>query len=151
MSKTQMKLLLLLLLLEICISALRHIDPLSLTKLKLHNYSETRLILCHHVPYPNTIGKELVSQECWHTCEHRWDHHFCSNSWPRETLPEPSGLRNQKTTGDSILLVSFCTQELTLCHSSPYPKSSQKELVSEGYWHTSLQEGKATVRDSKNS
>jgi hypothetical protein len=29
------------------------------------------LILCHSTPYPNIAEKELVSQECWHTCEQR--------------------------------------------------------------------------------
>lgn len=55
-----MKLLLLLLLLEICISVLRYIDFLFLIKLKLYNYSEIRLILCYYVLYLNIIGKELV-------------------------------------------------------------------------------------------
>jgi hypothetical protein len=27
-------------------------------------------ILCHSAPYANTIGRELVSQECQHTYEH---------------------------------------------------------------------------------
>ena len=70
---------------------------------------------------------------------------------PRRTSPEPSGHRNQGTAGDRILQVSFCTVELTLCHSSPYPNSSQKELVSQEYWYTGLQEGQATVRDRKTS
>ena len=63
----------------------------------------------------------------------------------------PSGHRNQRTAGDRILLVSVCIPELTLCHSSPYSNSSQRELVSQGYWHTGLQEEQATVRDSINS
>ena len=70
---------------------------------------------------------------------------------PRGTHPEPSGDMNQGKSGDRILWVSFCTPKPTLCHSSPYPNSSQGELVSQEYGHTGLQEGKATVRDSKTS
>ena len=33
---------------------------------------------------------------------------------PRETCPEPSGHRNQGTSGDRILLVSVCTVKLIL-------------------------------------
>ena len=50
---------------------------------------------------------------------------------PSGVLPEPSGPRIQGTSGDRILLVSVCNPELTLCHSSPYPNSSQRELVSQ--------------------
>ena len=39
----------------------------------------------------------------------------------RGTLPEPSRHRSQGTARDKIVLVSVCTLELTLCHSSPYP------------------------------
>ena len=35
----------------------------------LHTLPE--LTLCHSFPYPNPTGKELISQEWWHTCEHR--------------------------------------------------------------------------------
>jgi hypothetical protein len=69
----------------------------------------------------------------------------------RWTFPEPSGHRNQGTSRDRILLVSVCTPELTLCHSTPYPNSSSRELVSQEYGHTGLQEEKATFRDSKAS
>jgi hypothetical protein len=41
--------------------------------------------------------------------------------------------------------------ELTLCHSSPNPNSSQRELVSQECWHIGLQDGQVTVRDSKTS
>jgi hypothetical protein len=68
---------------------------------------------------------------------------------PRGTRPQPPGHRNQGTAGDRILQVSICTQELTLCHSYPYPNSSQRELVFQEYWHTGLQEGQVTVRDRK--
>jgi hypothetical protein len=70
---------------------------------------------------------------------------------PRETYPEPSGHRNQGTARDRILPVFIYTQELTLCHSSPYPNSPWRELVSQEYWHTGLQERQATVRDSMTS
>jgi hypothetical protein len=51
----------------------------------------------------------------------------------RGTCPEPSGHRNQGTSRDRILQVSVCTLEVTLCHSSPYPNSSWRELVSQEY------------------
>ena len=70
---------------------------------------------------------------------------------PRETHPEPSGHGNQGTPRDRILPVFVCAPELTLCHSSPYPNSSQRELVYQEYWHKDLQERQATVRDSKTS
>jgi hypothetical protein len=66
---------------------------------------------------------------------------------PRGTSQESSGHRN--TAGDRILPISICTPELILCHSTPYPNSSLKELVSREYWHTDLQEGQVTVKDSK--
>ena len=68
---------------------------------------------------------------------------------PRGTLTEPSGQRNQRSAGDRIFLVSACTSELTLYHSSPHPNSSWRELVSQEYLHTGLQEGQAKVRDNK--
>jgi hypothetical protein len=52
---------------------------------------------------------------------------------PTGTYPEPSGHRNQGTARNRILLVSICTLELTLCHSSPYPNPSRRELVSKEY------------------
>jgi hypothetical protein len=55
---------------------------------------------------------------------------------PRETHPEPLGHRNQGTTRDRILPVSICAPELTLCHSSPYPNSFQRKLVSQECRHT---------------
>jgi hypothetical protein len=45
------------------------------------------LILCHRVPYPNSARKELAYQELRQACEHRWDHHFSSNSWPQRDPP----------------------------------------------------------------
>jgi hypothetical protein len=39
--------------------------------------------------------------------------------------------------------------KLTLYYSSPYPNSSQRELVSQEYRHTGLQKGQARVRNSK--
>jgi hypothetical protein len=50
---------------------------------------------------------------------------------PRGTLSEPSEHRNQGSAGDRILLVSVSTPELALNHSSPYPNSSWRELVSQ--------------------
>jgi hypothetical protein len=52
---------------------------------------------------------------------------------PRETIPEPSGHRNQGSARGRILLVSVCIPELTLYHSSPYLNSSQRELVFQEY------------------
>jgi hypothetical protein len=49
------------------------------------------------------------------------------------TCPEPSGHRDQGIVGDRILLFSLCTLELILCHSSPYPNSSRRELVCQEY------------------
>jgi hypothetical protein len=51
----------------------------------------------------------------------------------RGTLQDPSEHRNQISSGDRFLLVSACTQELTMYHSSPFLNSSQKELVSQEY------------------
>jgi hypothetical protein len=70
---------------------------------------------------------------------------------PRETLPEPSGHRTQGSAGDRILLVSVCTSELTPDHSSLHLNSSRRELVSQEYWHTDLQDRQATVKDIKTS
>jgi hypothetical protein len=52
---------------------------------------------------------------------------------PRGNLPELSGYRNQDSARGRILLVSVCTPELTLYHSSPYINSSLTELVSHEY------------------
>jgi hypothetical protein len=91
------------------------------------------LILCHIASYPHTFRRKLVSQECQHTCEHRKDHHFCWNYWPKKDPPVPSEHRSQGTAGNRIPLVSISTPELTLCHSSPYPNDFLKELVSQEY------------------
>jgi hypothetical protein len=64
---------------------------------------------------------------------------------PRGTCVELSGHKNQGTARDRILLVSICPRELTLCHSSPYPNSSQE------YWHTGLQKRQTIIRVSKTS
>jgi hypothetical protein len=53
---------------------------------------------------------------------------------PKGTCTEPSGHRKQGTARDRILLVSAL---LTLCHSSPYPNSSGRGLLSQEYWHRS--------------
>jgi hypothetical protein len=58
---------------------------------------------------------------------------------------------NQVTAGERILQIFIYTPELTMCHSSPYPNSIQKELVSQEYQHSALQEEQATVRNSKTS
>jgi hypothetical protein len=57
---------------------------------------------------------------------------------PRGTHRVPSGHRNQGTAGERILPVFVCSPEQMLCHRSPYPNSSQRELVSLEYWHNSL-------------
>jgi hypothetical protein len=49
---------------------------------------------------------------------------------PTGILTEPSGQRNQGLARDRILLVSICTPQLTLYHSSPSPNFSLRELVS---------------------
>lgn len=68
------------------------------------------LTLCHSSPYPNPAGRELVSQECWHTWEHRWNHHFCSNSWLK---------RDQGTASEQILPVSVYIQSWA-CATAPH-------------------------------
>jgi hypothetical protein len=67
------------------------------------------------------------------------------------TIPEPSGNRNQGTSGDRVLLVSVFTPELTLYDSSSFPNFSRRELVYQEYRHTGLKEGQTTVRNSKTS
>ena len=88
----------------------------------------------------------------WSIPKHSWEtaglpgvltylrHHFCSNSWKKRDLPRAIRTQNQGTVGDRILPVSFCTPELTLCHSSPYQNSSWRELVSQEYWPNRLAE-----------
>jgi hypothetical protein len=53
------------------------------------------LTLWHSSPYPDPARRELVSQECWHTWEHRWDLYFWSNPWPKRDLPR--ALKTQET------------------------------------------------------
>jgi hypothetical protein len=62
-----------------------------------------------------------------------WSPRSAQISGPRGTHPEPSGHRKKGTARDRILLGSVCNPELTLCHSSPYPNSSWRELVSQEY------------------
>jgi hypothetical protein len=38
---------------------------------KSFHFLYPELILCHSTPYLNTARREMVSQECIHTCEHR--------------------------------------------------------------------------------
>jgi hypothetical protein len=88
------------------------------------------LILYHRATYTNTTRRQLVSQEYLHTCEYS-KYHFSSNSWPKRDPTESTGHRDQESAEDRILLVCVCTPELTLCHSCPYPNSSQREHVSQ--------------------
>jgi hypothetical protein len=66
------------------------------------------LSLCHSPPYPPPTRSELVSQECWHTREHRWNHYFCSNSWTKRDTPrairtwEPRNSQGQDPMGFSL-------------------------------------------------
>ena len=123
------------------------------------------------VPWSWSCATALCIQippwESWSpkTWEHREDHHFCSNIWSKRDPPKAIRTQEPKeqlgtagdcwgqmgTAGDRILKVSVCTPELTLCQNSPYSNSPQRELVSQGCWHTGLQEGIGTVRDSKTS
>jgi hypothetical protein len=90
------------------------------------------LILCHRDTYIiNTVRRELVSQECLHICSTGKTTTSLQIPGPRGTLTESSGYRNQGSAWDRILLISVCTPELTLYHSSPYPSSSLKELISQ--------------------
>jgi hypothetical protein len=171
------------------------------------------LILYHRFPYPNTAGRQWVSQEGdnpvstgktttsaqrdlfrdLRTQESRSSLgqepsiSVCSQSWscatalhtqipyrkslsPRTankpvssckttlsvqipglkgTWLKPSRPRIQGKVRNRILPVSICSSELTLCHSSPYPNSVGRKKFSQKYWHTGLQEGQATIRDSK--
>ena len=50
---------------------------------------------------------------------------------PRGTLPEPSGHRNQGSSGHRILLVSVCTPEMSLYHRSPHRNTFRGEPVSQ--------------------
>ena len=45
------------------------------------------LSLCYSSLWPNPAQRKLVSQKCWHTQNHRWVLHYCSNSWPKWDLP----------------------------------------------------------------
>lgn len=66
-----------------------------------------------------------------------------STSALRTWRPQDTRIRNDPGIG------SF--QFPSVLQSSPYSNSSQKELVSQEYRQTGLQEGQATVRDSKTS
>ena len=63
------------------------------------------LILCHSTTYANTARRGPVSPECQHPNEHRYDHHFCSNSWPKRDplrairIQEPRISRGQYPSG----------------------------------------------------
>ena len=60
-------------------------------------------------------------------------HYFSSNSWPKRDLHRAIRTQEPKSAGDRRLLVSVCTPQLTLYHSSPYPNPSRRELVSQEY------------------
>jgi hypothetical protein len=57
----------------------------------------------------------------------------------REIEPHKA-IRTQELSYGADPLVSLCTPELTLYHSSPNLNSSLWELVSQEYWHTGLQD-----------
>lgn len=45
------------------------------------------LTMYHSSLYPILTRRELASQECCHIWQHRWDHDFCLNTWPKRNLP----------------------------------------------------------------
>jgi hypothetical protein len=92
------------------------------------------LTLCHSTLYPNFSPRELVSQECWHTWEHRWSHHFCSNVWPKQDLPR--AIRMQEPRNSQVQDPYSFYLRPGADHSSPYPNSSQRVVVSQKCWHT---------------
>jgi len=65
----------------------------------------------------------------------------------------PGALRTQELRSsmgqDSSRVLLY--PELTLHHSAQFPNPVRRELLSQGCWHTDLQEDQATVRDSKTS
>jgi hypothetical protein len=85
------------------------------------------------VTYTNTTRRELVSQESCTPERIGKATISVQISDPRGSLTEASGHRNQGSAGNRILLVSVCNLELTLYYNSPYPKTSQRELVSQEY------------------
>jgi hypothetical protein len=93
-----------------------------------------KLTLCHSSPYPNTPrGKSYSSRSANTPVSTDKTITSAQIPAPRGTLTESSGQRNQGTAWDRVLLISVCTSKLTMCHSSPYPNYSQKELVSQEY------------------
>jgi hypothetical protein len=46
---------------------------------------------------PQLSIREHVSQECWYSCEYRWDHHFCYEGPARS--PQDTGTKEQPRAG----------------------------------------------------
>lgn len=78
------------------------------------------LTLCHSSPYPCPTRRELVSQECQQASEHRWDQHFCSNSWPKRNQPrairtqEPRNSQGQDPSGFCLHLRADPVSQLSI-------------------------------------
>jgi hypothetical protein len=82
----------------------------------------SELILCHRATYTNTTRRYLVSQECLQVKPA-----LLLNSWPKRDPPTAIRTQEPRTSWGQV---SVCTPELTMYHSSPYPNSSWKEVVS---------------------
>jgi hypothetical protein len=89
------------------------------------------LILCHTAKYTNMPGETWSPRSAYTPVSTGKIITSLQIHGPRRTLTEPPGHRNQGSAENRILLVSVCTPELTLYHSSPYPNSSRRELVSQ--------------------
>jgi hypothetical protein len=111
-------------------------------------YLFPELILYHRTTYTNTTRRELVSQECLHTCEHRRPPLLF------KFLAQEGPSKNHQDTWTIDYLGTGSFWLLSVPQSwpcSPYLNYSLRDLVSQEYWHTGLQVRKATVRDSKSS
>jgi hypothetical protein len=93
-------------------------------------------------PYPNTTGRDLVSQEYWHTCEQMKDHQFCSEG----LVQSPKDTEKEELPGtESFQFPSAPVTDsmpqhpvLILCYSSWYPNTAWRELVSQKFRHSLL-------------
>lgn len=96
-------------------------------------------------PYPNPARKELVFQEGWHSWQLKWDYHFYSEGpiW----RPQDTRIKNFPGIGSfqfPSVLQSWPCAQLSILQFLP-------ERAGLPGVRTDLQEGQATVRDSKTS
>ena len=74
--------------------------------------------------------RELDSRKCGQSWKHKWDHQFCSYSWPKRNLPGDLWTQEPRISLGQDPSDFYQHPNLTLCHSSLYTDPAQRKPLS---------------------